>query len=70
MIYSKQNIFGEITHMELNIEPEVFERQLELWRDGMLIQDAFPMLNRDEREFIITGLTPEVWDSMMHEEEE
>jgi len=70
MIYSKQNIFGEITHMELNIDPLVFEEQLAKWRDGMLIQYAFPMLNRDEREFIMTGLTPEAWDAIELNEED
>jgi len=70
MIYGRQDIFGNINTMELNIDYETFEKQLGLYRDGMLIQDAFPMLNRDEREFIMTGLTPEIWDSMMHEEED
>ena len=69
MIYGKQDIFGNINTMTLNIDEELFEKQLALWQDGMLIQDAFPMLNRDEREFIMTGLTPEIWDSMMHKEE-
>jgi hypothetical protein len=70
MIYGRQDIFGNINTMELNIDQETFEKQLELYQDGMLIQDAFPMLSVDEREFIMTGLTPEIWDSMMHEEDE
>jgi len=69
MIYGKQDIFGNINTMTLNIDEELFEKQLALWQDGMLIQDAFPMLSVDEREFIMTGLTPEIWDSMMHKEE-
>jgi len=64
MIYGKQDIFGNIKTMTLNIDEELFEKQLELWRDGMLIQDAFPMLSFDEREFIMTGLTPEDWAEM------
>lgn len=28
------------------------------------IQDAFPFLNADQREFIKTGLTPEAWDKI------
>ncbi|QGH74760.1 hypothetical protein DSS3PM1_00084 [Bacteriophage DSS3_PM1] len=37
---------------------------LEAWLRGeMLIQDAFPHLNADEREFIKTGITAEEWPS-------
>ena len=31
------------------------------WEGGMLIQDAMPNLNADEREFIMTGITPYEW---------
>jgi hypothetical protein len=30
-----------------------------------MIQDAFSNLNADEREFIKTGLTPELWDTVL-----
>jgi len=35
---------------------------------GMLIQDAMPNVSVDEREFIMTGITPEEWDSTFNEE--
>jgi len=31
------------------------------YRQGARIQDAFPDLTRDQREFLITGLSPEGW---------
>lgn len=35
------------------------------WRDdGLLIQQALPYLTADEREFIMTGITPEQWESI------
>jgi hypothetical protein len=34
---------------------------------GALIQDAFHFLNADEREFIMTGTPPHVWDEMFCE---
>lgn len=34
----------------------------------MHIQDAFPQLSADEREFIKTGLTPDDWDLLFPEE--
>ena len=32
--------------------------------DGVPIQKAFPYLNEDEREIIITGLTPAMWENL------
>lgn len=57
---------GKIHTMELPITPE----QLEEWRNGRLIQDVFPNLSKDQREFIMTGITAEEWDALFSEEEE
>ena len=49
---------------------EQFEVRMQWWMEkGMNIQDAFPMLGDDEREFLLTGLTPEEWDDLFGEEE-
>lgn len=45
------------TTMELPITNE----QLDRWRQGELIQNVFPDLTPDEREFIMTGITAEEW---------
>jgi len=34
------------------------------------VQVAFPNLSADEREFLLTGCTPEEWDKLFGEEEE
>lgn len=34
------------------------------WLDGALIQDAMPYLSPDDREFLMTGATPEEWDNL------
>lgn len=34
------------------------------YNGGALIQNAFPFLNADELEFILTGLTPTEWEAM------
>ena len=44
---------------------DVTEEQLALWEGGMLIQDAMPNIGSDEREFIMTGITPQEWDNAM-----
>lgn len=40
------------------------------WREGMLIQQAFPTLSADEREMLMTGIHKECWDRMFGGEEE
>lgn len=37
------------------------------WNEGTLIQNAFPNLSPEEREFLITGLTPEMWNDLFPE---
>lgn len=38
--------------------------------DGTLAQDAFPYLNADEREMLISGICPKCWNKLFGEEEE
>lgn len=39
----------------------VTQEQLDAWMSGVLIQDAMPDVSADEREFLISGITPEEW---------
>ena len=45
------------------MEIDVTQEQIALWQSGTLIQNAMPNLSADEREFIMTGITPAEWDS-------
>lgn len=38
------------------------------WQQGTLIQDAMPNLTADEREFVMSGITPTEWDEYFSEE--
>ena len=44
-------------------EIDVTEEQIRIWHEGTLIQDAMPELTASEREFIMTGITDEVWNT-------
>ena len=57
---------GTTRTLDLNVTLE----QLNNYAQGALLQDAFPHLNPDDREFIKTGITPEEWDSLFGGEEE
>lgn len=40
------------------------------YRQGALIQNAFPMLSKDDREFLISGFSPEGWAQVFPPEED
>ena len=58
-------ISGNINTMELPIR----QGQIEYWQaSGELVQNVFPHLNADEREFLMTGITPEEWSTAFGKE--
>ena len=65
MKITKTSILSGITRTK---EINVNQSQIDKWVAGMLIQDAMPNVSVDEREFIMTGITPEEWDSTFNEE--
>ena len=52
------------------MEIDVTQEQIALWESGTLIQNAMPHLTPDEREFIMTGITPDEWNNAFSDEEE
>ena len=54
-ITKKSPLTGKENTMEINVTNE----QLSEWKAGNLIQKVMPNLTADEREFIMTGFTPE-----------
>tara|TARA_R100000700_G_scaffold36480_1_gene45890 strand:+ start:419 stop:589 length:171 start_codon:yes stop_codon:yes gene_type:complete len=53
--------------MPISVHPAVVDYWLENRRDLPLIQDFFPMCDDDEREFILTGITPKFWAELYPE---
>ena len=52
------------------MEIDITQEQLDLWENGMLIQKVAPHLSANEREFIISGVTPDEWADMFKLEED
>ena len=52
---------GNVNKMYLDITQEQVEEWNSPAQERRLIQDIFPNLNEDEREFIMTGYTPADW---------
>lgn len=55
IIVRKSPVTGKVNQLNIDI---TFE-QYDSWANGELIQDAMPDITEDEREFIISGCTPE-----------
>lgn len=66
MTISRQSpVTGDINTMKLNITP----MQLDALAKGALIQDALANLEPFEREFLISGCTPEDWEYLYGQNE-
>jgi hypothetical protein len=67
LITRRSPLTGKLNEMDLPIT----KMQILLYsRGGVLIQDAFPGLTPDQREFFKTGYTPEDWARLFPEEDE
>jgi hypothetical protein len=54
---------SELTGKESSMMLPVTDEQLDAYfRDGELLQNAFPHLSANEREFIKSGITPKEWE--------
>jgi len=63
IVVRKSNITGKMNEMRLPLSRDEFLLGLKKWElGGGLIQDCFPTLKPEQREFIQTGITPEEWD--------
>ena len=65
MIIKRTSEFSGITR---EVELPVTVEQMGRFESGLeTLQDIFPNLNVDDREFIKTGITAEEWDQMFAE---
>ena len=55
---------GNVNKMYLDITQEQVNEWNKPAQERRLIQDIFPNLNDDEREFIMTGYTPADWRNL------
>ena len=60
----------KVNTMTFNVSQDEFNAALARYEAGALLQNAFPMLDAGEREFIKTGITPQEWDALFGSEED
>jgi len=56
--------------MDIPLTQAEFQAGCDARQKGALIQNAFPTLSPELREFLLSGSTPEEWDAMMTDIEE
>lgn len=61
MIVVRESILTGITHQ---MDLEITEEEIARWQAGQQTQNVWPQLSVDEQEFLMTGITPEEWESM------
>ena len=66
IIVRKSPVTGKMNDRDIDVTAE----QYTSWENGTLIQDAMPNITADEREFIVSGCTPEDFDFLFPEEEQ
>jgi hypothetical protein len=66
LITKRSSLTGNSHSREINVT----QAQLDSWASGMFIQNAMPNLSTDDREFLMTGVTPEEWDKYIKNDEE
>ncbi len=66
IIVRKSPVTGKLNELDIDV---TFD-QYESWANGELIQNAMPNITADEREFIVSGCTPEDFDFLFPEEEQ
>ena len=67
MKITRTSILSGITR---TLDLPIMARDLTLWQQGALIQDALPQLSENEREFVLSGITADEWDMEFADAEE
>ena len=64
VVYVKMtsNLTGETSGMIIPLGWMAFHNRYAKWKEGALIQDAFPECSPEQREFLMTGITPSEWE--------
>ena len=64
LVTNISQLSGKEHTMELDITHEQLERFYNRRENGEYVQTIFPNLSKEEREFILTGITPTEWNEM------
>ena len=63
-ITRRSAVSGIIRTKDINVTSE----QLAAWNNGGLAQEVFSNISEDDREFIMTGITPAEWEELFKDD--
>jgi hypothetical protein len=66
MQITRTSIFSGVTR---TLELAITENQLQAWQAGQNIEQAMPTLTPADREFVMTGVTGEEWQTEFSEDD-
>ena len=69
-VTARSGLTGETNKRVIPVTKQGLMRGLADHAAGALIQNVFPDLSTDDREFLMTGITPEEWDAAFGDEED
>jgi hypothetical protein len=69
IVEAKNMMLNTWKEMSFDCTPEQFTGGMRSYRAGAHVQDAFPFLNDEEREFLLSGITPAEWKATFGEDE-
>jgi len=67
-IIHARNMKGKPVTMETTHDYDKCQAGLFKINQGEFIQDALPFMSADEREFMLSGMTPEEWEALFPEQ--
>lgn len=62
--YTPFSKVSELSSIKVRVPIEQLLESANLWTRGSLIQDSFPYLSADQREFMLSGLTPDEFNQL------
>ena len=69
VLIERVSTLSGITHVRaIDMGEQAFTKAHEAWANGTLVQNAFPTLDADDREFIVSGITEDEWSAIYGEE--
>ena len=72
LLSAKSSLTGKPATMQMEVPSLAkFQEDYADWDlGGKLVQNAFPYLNAEQREFLMTGITPEEWEQLFGHDDE
>ena len=61
---------SQLTGKENTLDIDVTQEQINEWKNGALIQNVMPTVPKEEREFLMSEITPDEWNNAFGEGDE